>query len=78
MLLSLPVFGYVWKFCADKIATSYVFEGYLTTSSDCRQSHMHAEVPRPAVECPKKCLKTQIFFQHCESLLFLAVCFLKI
>ena len=82
------------KFCADKIATSYVFwRCYmdLPTLQICHQSN-HYIPDLPALDlcksaqaccwmpigCPKKCLNTQIFFQHCESLLFSAVCFLKI
>ena len=95
MLLSLPVFGCVRKFCADKIATSYIFEGatYMPTLQICCQNNLlqtyAPDLPDPCksaqaccwmpIRCPKKCLKTQSFFpQHCESLLFLAVSFLKI
>ena len=57
------------KFCVDKIATSFVFEGYLhNLSRPCRSG---------PIGCPKKCLKTQIFSSTVRaSLLFSAVCFL--
>ena len=94
MLLSLPVFWLCSKFCADKIATSYVFEGATwtyplfrsvaraTTTFQTCQLWTSAKVPRPAVKFPSDAQRNawtlRFFFQHCESLPFSAMCFLKI
>ena len=77
------------KFCADKIATSYVFEGYryLPTIQTYRQSNLWRLITSlqkcpglllNAHRMPKEMLEDSDFFQHCESLLFSAVCFLII
>ena len=79
------------KFCADKIATSYVFEGATCTCPQtCRQSNHYISALRTgplqkypslllnAHQMPKEMLEDSDFFQHCESLLFSAVCFLII
>ena len=91
MLLSLPVFSCVRNFVLIKLqlpdpmflkvtGTYPLFRPIARATSEdlpaCKSAQACCWMP---IRCPKKCLLASVFFfQHCESLLFSAMCFLKI
>ena len=90
MLLSLPVFGCVRNFVLIKLQlpmflkvlqTCPIFRPVLPEQPLHTALHTLQKCPGlllNAHRMPKENLEDSDFFQHCESLLFSAVCFLKI
>ena len=85
--LSIPIFGCVQTFVLIKLqppmflkvtGTCPLFRPIARATSEdlpaCKSAQACCWM---SIRCPKKCLKDSDFFQHCESLLFSAVCFLK-